>query len=109
MSAEIEAKLDTLLNRVTYLDNAVADGADAELAGLDAAVQGICDEIAALPPERARELRPQLNELLEALDTLQARMRDQLEGVKAELAAHTRRSHATRAYNQSTQRSRRER
>jgi len=108
MSADIDAKLDRLQTRIERLDAEVATGALADLGGLDTAIAGVCREVAALPAETRRPLQPRLDDLLARLDALEGKLRDQFEGVKAELQAHGRRSQATRAYNQSATRTRRE-
>ena len=70
------------------------------MTGLDREIQALCEAIAAEPTDAAESLRPRLDTLLAGIDRLQALLRDQFEGVQAELQAHGRRSQANRAYAQ---------
>lgn len=100
MTAELAQQLDALNDWVARLEREVADGAEVDLTGLDGEVQRACDAVAQQPQETVAELRPRLSELLAGMDRLEARMREQFDGIRAELQAHGRRSQANRAYAQ---------
>lgn len=100
MTAELAQQLDTLNEWVARLEREVADGASVDLTGLDDAVQHACDAVAQAPAGTAAALQPRLTELLNAMDRLESRMREQFDGIRAELQAHGRRSRANRAYAQ---------
>lgn len=100
MTDDVAAQLDALNAWLERLETEVAEGGTPELKGLDAEVQAVCETVAAEPQDTIDALRPKLSELLSGMDRLETRMRDQFEGIRAELQSHGRRSQATRAYAQ---------
>ena len=100
MTDDVADKIDDLTRWVERLEREVADGAMADLTGLDERVKQACNTVVAASPESREALQPRLVTLLEGIDRLQALMHDQFAGIQAELQAHGRRSQAARAYSQ---------
>ena len=100
MTDDVAQQLETLKAWLQRLESQVADGGSPDLKGFDAEVRKVCDAIAAQPQETIDAVQPSLAELLAGMDRLEARMRDQFEGIRAELQSHGRRSQANRAYAQ---------
>jgi hypothetical protein len=100
MTRDVAQDVDALSAWLTQLESAVANGETPDLTGFDAEVQKVCDQVAAEPQATIDELQPLLSELLAGMDRLEAQMRDQFEGIRAELQSHGRRSQANRAYAQ---------
>ena len=100
MTAELAQQLDMLNAWVARLERDVAEGTEVDLSGLDSEVRQACEAVAQQPEETVAALRPRLTDLLAGMDRLDARLREQFEGIRAELQAHGRRSQANRAYAQ---------
>jgi len=100
MTDDVAQQLDALGRWLERLESEVADGGTPDLKGFDAEVRRVCDTIAQQPQETIDTFQPRLAELLAGMDRLESHMRDQFEGIRAELQSHGRRSHANRAYAQ---------
>lgn len=101
MSANLEARLETLSHQIEQARAAVADGASPELAGLDDQVSRLCRDIHALPRADGQQLLPALQDVLERIEDLDAAMKQRFDDVKAELQNHGRRTQAAKAYGRS--------
>jgi hypothetical protein len=100
MTSDLAQQLDSLTTWIARLEDEAANGSPVDLDGLDREVAKACDAVAARPEDEVAALRPNLDALLTAIDRLQKLMRDQYDGIRAELQAHGRRSQANRAYGQ---------
>lgn len=76
----------------------VAQGGDADLAGLDAKVQELCDAILDLPREEAAVYEQRLGALGEALETLKLGLENVQGEIEDELSSLDRRQKAAKAY-----------
>lgn len=76
----------------------VAQGGDADLSGLDAKVQELCDAVLDLPSEEAAVYEERLGALGEALENLKTGL-EQVQGeVEEEISSLDRRQKAVKAY-----------
>jgi hypothetical protein len=98
MSAEIERRLDALRERVAGAVDALATDETVALAPIQADVDTLCSELAALPQAEAARHLPGLQQLSADLDGLEGMMRSRLSGLSAELQRHGTRQQAVRAY-----------
>ncbi|MBM3617469.1 MAG: hypothetical protein FJX23_02875 [Alphaproteobacteria bacterium] len=76
----------------------VSNGGDADLSGLDAKVQELCDAILDLPREEAAVYEERLGALGEALETLKLGLENVQGDIEAELSSLDRRQKAAKAY-----------
>ncbi|MBK1668568.1 hypothetical protein CKO28_11040 [Rhodovibrio sodomensis] len=94
----IDTRLDALLADARGLEAAFAEGREPETTALEAGIQRICADIAALPRERGQSYLPRLQDLTDALDRIGGAMRGRLDGIGVELKQHGARQSAVRAY-----------
>jgi len=99
-TAEIEAEITALHERIGRAAAALAAEEEVDLTGLDARVERLCSAVSTLPEGEAAGLRPKLAAMLEEMDRLQANLREQYDSVRVQLQDNSRRSAAARAYNQ---------
>jgi hypothetical protein len=78
-TADIAQRLKSILDYVQDCERRVHMGEIMDLSGLDARVIDICNDIAAVPPQDARQLETKMSVLIENLDLLAASMRKQQE------------------------------
>lgn len=76
-SAAIGPELKALLHYVQDCDRRVNRGEFMDLSGLDRKVIILCDAIAHMPHGEAVGFEPQMNELIQGLETLAASMKEQ--------------------------------
>lgn len=94
----IDMRLDRLLADARGVETALAEGRDPATAELEADIQQLCAEIAALPRNEGQTYLPRLQDLSDALDRIGGAMRGRLAGLGAELKQHGARQSAVRAY-----------
>ena len=73
----LNAQLSSVLDYVRQCDLRVGKGEVMDLSGLDRTVMAMCEEIVRLPAPQARNLQPRMQQLVESLDQLALRMREQ--------------------------------
>lgn len=73
----LKAGLDEAAGAVALAQQAVSQGVFVDLGGLDRRVDQLCSAIRGLEPEEARTLEPVLADLIAALDSLEASLRQQ--------------------------------
>lgn len=75
--AQIEQRLKSINDYVADCERRVLRGEIMDLQGLDKNVIEICDAIAELPAEEARDLEPRMADLISGLEVLAKAMKDQ--------------------------------
>ncbi len=80
-SAEIEQQLKQLIDYVRDCDRRVAKGEIMDLKGLDRNVIEICDHVAGLSPQDARQLESGLAQMVSELEILANTLRAQQEQI----------------------------
>lgn len=73
----LNAQLSSVLDYVRQCELRVGRGEMMDLSGLDRTVMQMCEEIVRLPSPQARTLQPRMQQLVEGLDLLATRMREQ--------------------------------
>ena len=73
----LTVQLSSILDYVRQCDLRVGKGEIMDLSGLDRTVMQMCEEIVRLPAPQARALQPRMQMLVESLDLLALRMREQ--------------------------------
>lgn len=73
----LNTQLAAVLDYVRQCDLRVGRGEVMDLSGLDRTVMAMCEDIVRLPAPQARNLQPRMQQLVESLDQLAARMREQ--------------------------------
>lgn len=76
-AAQLNTQLGSVLDYVRQCELRVGKGEVMDLSGLDRTVMQMCEEIMRLPSPQARTLQPRMQMLVEGLDQLAARMREQ--------------------------------
>jgi hypothetical protein len=94
----IDTRLDRLLADARGVETALAEGREPATAELEAGIEQLCADIAALPRAQGQIYLPRLQDLTDALDRIGGAMRGRLEGLGAELKQHGARQSAVRAY-----------
>ncbi len=79
-AAALDAQLASVLDYVRQCDLRVGKGEIMDLSGLDRTIMQMCEDIIRLPSPIARNLQPRMQALVEGLDQLAARMREQQGG-----------------------------
>ncbi len=73
----LDQQLGAVLDYVRQCDLRVGRGDIMDLSGLDRTVVQLCEDVMRLPPPQARQLQQRLQALIEALDLLAVRMKEQ--------------------------------
>lgn len=73
----LATQLASVLDYVRQCELRAAKGEVMELSGLDRTVMLMCEDIVRLPTPQARNLQPRMQQLVESLDQLALRMREQ--------------------------------
>lgn len=74
---DVAQQLAAIVDYVRQCEARVLRGEVMDLSGLDKTVMVICGDITRLPGPQARALEPQMHKLVDVLDTLAARMKEQ--------------------------------
>lgn len=96
---------DLLMDIARYIDEAsarVADGHYVSLAGLDDAVQTLCERVQSLSPDDGKRYADQLQMLHDQLGQLQAEMEGARHELKGEIDEVNNRQKAAKAYRKET-------
>lgn len=80
-AADVQVDLQKVASVLTTARRLLAGGTMIDLSALQGMVRGVCDQVAALPLEQARAMRPGLESLLSGLD----RLGDDLQALHARL------------------------
>lgn len=75
--AAVRAELSEIARQLAEAEDRVADGQPVALHGLEARVDKACDGLLALPAERAKRYTQALEDMIAALDKLEAALADQ--------------------------------
>ncbi|MEX2630679.1 MAG: hypothetical protein WD341_12140 [Tistlia sp.] len=100
---EADALLDSIESRLTTARAALEAGHLGALEGLEADVALLGEQVAALPADRARQLRPRLIGVIDEVDRLSGDFRTGLDRLAKDLGETGRRRQAVSAYSQSQQ------
>lgn len=73
----LDGQLGAILDYVRQCEMRVARGELMELSGLDRTVMQLCEDVMKLPTVQARALQPRMLQLIEGLDILAARIKEQ--------------------------------
>lgn len=73
----LNAELSAMLDYVRSCTLRIGKGEIMELSGLDRTIAQLCQQIVTLPVAQAQTLQSRMRQLVEALDVLAARMREQ--------------------------------
>lgn len=76
-SAALGEQLSAILDYVRQCEMRVARGEVMELSGLDRTVMQLCEDVMRLPTVEARTLQPRMMQLIEGLDVLATRIKEQ--------------------------------
>ena len=80
---DIRARMEKLTDFIREAEDMVRGGKMVDLSGLDRDVALICNKAVALPPEQARDIQPNMAELIGSLERLSSALMSYKEGLKS--------------------------
>ncbi len=102
MTQSAQQALQEVDDYIKKANSILESGEYMELEGLDDKVRGLCETIAHMTPEEAKEYKDTLTRLMQDLDGLQSSLNNSKDKLKEELAGVQTHSQANHAYRKSS-------